>query len=189
MLLFKDVMTKGEVCTDSFKLEEDQDGALWNIASKRVQVGGDGNVDIGCGNAFGGPEEELDDNVETELDVVAYHKLMKMDYVKKEYKALMKKYWPALKSQLQQRKKDAEESKLQSEIDEAKATFKLFKKSYEKLVAFVKDVVDNFDEYDFYVCEGAMEHDTPLIIPASYPNGAVNPTFHIIRAGLFAQKF
>jgi len=205
MLLFLDAVTGGEVCTDSFKIEKSHDGLIWNIATRRVPVDDSIDVDIGCGNAFGGDAEEeeaLDPSTETTLDIIKAHKLEQIQYGKSEYKALMKKYWKDLAGAIKQRVKATKKGP-----DTAKQEAKQAKETYAaaieagKLQDFVKEVLSKFDEYDFYSAtkpnafldkhaeEEASQQPVQLIIPASYPDGAVTPVFHIISCGLEPKKY
>lgn len=202
MLLYVDAITGGELCTDSFKIVEEHDGAIWSIASKRV-VKGDVDVDIGCGNAFGGnadEDEALPAGAETVIDIVDAHGLVQITYGRKEYKILMKKYYKDLKTALKKRLSDAKESGIG--VDDAKAAKKKFNEAeLTKIMEFVKTVVDKFDEYDFYTPTPSREYQkehgdkdvteapSKLIIPASYPDGAITPTFHIIATGVRAVKY
>lgn len=71
MKLYSDAFTGTEVLSDSYKFEELYNGAAVEIKARFV-VKGNENVDIGCGNAFGGGGEDEggDAEVEKVLDVV-----------------------------------------------------------------------------------------------------------------------
>lgn len=53
MKIFQDIFSDEELISDSYKMVEVFDGVAVEIQSRMV-VKGDVNVDVGCGNAFGG---------------------------------------------------------------------------------------------------------------------------------------
>lgn len=57
MRIFEDIITGTEVISDSYPMTLLFDGAACEVQSRMV-VKGDVNVDVGCGNAFGGKNEE-----------------------------------------------------------------------------------------------------------------------------------
>lgn len=57
MRIFEDIVTGIEVISDSYPMELLFDGAACEVQSRMV-VKGDVNIDVGCGNAFGGKNEE-----------------------------------------------------------------------------------------------------------------------------------
>ena len=61
MKLYICAFTGEEIISDSFNLELIFDDAGAEIKSKYI-VKKEGEVDIGCGNAFGGEEEKADDD-------------------------------------------------------------------------------------------------------------------------------
>lgn len=70
MLVWQDIFTNDEVVSDANKPEpvKDSEGkeipGLFMVQSRNVAVGSDA-VDIGCGDAFGSGDQEVDDSVET----------------------------------------------------------------------------------------------------------------------------
>ncbi len=57
MRIFEDLITGAEVISDSYPMTLLCDGAACEVQSRMV-VKGDVNVDVGCGNAFGGKNED-----------------------------------------------------------------------------------------------------------------------------------
>jgi hypothetical protein len=56
MRIFQDLFTGCEIISDSYPFVQFADGAFVEIRSRNV-VKGDVEVDVGCGNAFGGKNE------------------------------------------------------------------------------------------------------------------------------------
>lgn len=71
MRLYVDAFSGDEIISDSFNLTMVFEDVGAEIKSKFI-IKKEDNVDIGCGNAFGGTgeEEKADENVEKVLDVV-----------------------------------------------------------------------------------------------------------------------
>ena len=67
MIVYNDIISGDEMMTDAFPQEKvlDKDGnvveGLFGVKSSTMSKGGE-NVDVGCGSAFGGSEEVLDDS-------------------------------------------------------------------------------------------------------------------------------
>lgn len=72
MKLYTDAFSGVEIITDSYKFTMDYDDVICKVKSRLV-VKGNEDVDIGCGNAFGGAEPEEggnNANVEKVIDLV-----------------------------------------------------------------------------------------------------------------------
>jgi|688.fasta_scaffold238674_2 hypothetical protein len=57
MKLYSDVFTNTEILSDSYKQEIIHEGTVFKVKSRLVAKKED-DVDIGCGNAFGGAGED-----------------------------------------------------------------------------------------------------------------------------------
>ncbi len=57
MRIYTDFFTGTEIISDSYPFVQFADGAFVEIKSRNV-VKGDVDVDVGCGNAFGGKNED-----------------------------------------------------------------------------------------------------------------------------------
>ena len=84
--------------SDTFQMSFDYEDAIIKVPSKNRPKDDLGNVDIGCGNAFGGGEEEEPaavggEGVEMVLDVVANSELKQVHMSKKEFMAYIKDYF------------------------------------------------------------------------------------------------
>jgi len=78
MKVWVDLFSGDEMCSDSYKQELIYDGACLEVKAKYVTVGGEEDIDIGAGNAFGGGEEDAggdDCGGVTAINVVHAHKL------------------------------------------------------------------------------------------------------------------
>lgn len=57
MKLYSDVFTGTEVLSDSYKITLEYEGVIGKVKARMI-VKSEDDVDIGCGNAFGGAGEE-----------------------------------------------------------------------------------------------------------------------------------
>ena len=55
--VFHDIFNNEEILSDSFMINEKFEGVCGEVKSKMIKKGGDEDIDIGCGNAFGGTNE------------------------------------------------------------------------------------------------------------------------------------
>ena len=58
MKIYQDIFNDEEILTDALKFEEDFDGVIIRVATKMVPADDNVEVDVGCGNAFGGKNED-----------------------------------------------------------------------------------------------------------------------------------
>ena len=91
MKIFKDIVRGDEMLSDTFQMALEYENAIIKVPSKNRPKDDLGNVDIGCGNAFGGGEAKEEqpaaggEGVEMVLDVVANSELKQVNMSKKEF--------------------------------------------------------------------------------------------------------
>lgn len=128
----------------------------------------------GCGNAFGGEEEEVggaEEAGEKVLDVVYNGNLATTSFSKAEFMTFIKNYLKTLKGYL--------ESNGKSDRVE------VFMKGAQE---FIKFVVSKFDEFEFYL--GSSESMEGGIILAFWEDEtATGPVFYFFRDGLKEEKY
>lgn len=135
MLVFQDVFTNDEVMSDIFPFELAYNDVIMKVKSQYKKKEDVGNVDIGCGNAFGGGEEEQggDGDVAAEkvIDVVYNANLAETSFSKGDFMAYIKSFLKNLKTYLEENgKKDRVEG---------------FQKGAQE---FIKFVVSKFEEFE-----------------------------------------
>ena len=181
MLVWQDIFTDDEVVSDSFKIEDvvDEEGnrvaGLMQVESNVVVKGGD-NVDVGCGNAFGGEGEEVvDDSVEKVNNII--DESMGFGYTEIEYgsKSELKTFLKSYCRKLMKHLKASEAS------DETMAQFK------EQAPECVKFLLSKYKDLQFYMFR-SMDSEAGMAF-AYYPDGAHHPTFLYIKWGLKETKF
>jgi hypothetical protein len=103
MIIFKDYLNGGEVCSDAIASTELAGGAVRSYESKKVEVGG-GEINTGGNASKEEAEEKLEDEVKTVINLVDSHSLQQIKLEKKEYTTLQNAYWRKLVNELNRRK-------------------------------------------------------------------------------------
>lgn len=180
MLVWQDIFTDDEVMSDSFKVSPvvDEEGnevsGLFQVQSKQVSKGGD-NIDIGCGNAFGGEEEEVDDSVETVNNII--DETVGFGYTetgfesKSDLKTFLKSYFRKIMKHL--KSSGADDDKIAAFKGDAQG--------------IVKHLVSLYKELQFFMFR-SMDSEAGMAF-GYYPEGAHHPTFLYIKWGLKETKF
>lgn len=180
MLVWQDIFTNDEVVSDANKPEpvKDSEGkeipGLFMVQSRNVAVGSDA-VDIGCGDAFGSGDQEVDDSVETVNNIsdasigFAYTEITFAS--KTELKSYLKSYFRKLLNHPTLKEGDED-------------TVTVFKSDAQKIVKFLLAKYNDLQYYMFRSC------DTEAGLSFSYyPDGATTPVFMYIKWGLKEVKF
>lgn len=162
MLIFKDMFCDAEVLSDAFnivdgltgaavvfegKRHEQIESAILKVPSRKVVPNESGEVDIGCGNSFGGSNEDEDaggdvnpDAPQPVIDIVHYFELQPVSITK----AVWKKYFMGWAKELKERitAYDANNGTKLSEV---------FKKNFPALKTFgLTTVYDDLENYELY---------------------------------------
>jgi len=95
MIIFKDILNDGELCSDALPSTTMAGGAVVVYESKKVQVGGM-EINTGGNASKEEAEEGVEDEVKTVINLVDSHSLQPIKLEKKEYIALQNAYWKAL---------------------------------------------------------------------------------------------
>lgn len=171
MKLYLDIFTEEEVFSDSYPIVEKYDGVVWEFKSRWVVKGGDINVDIGCGNAFGGGgEEEQGGNEEVEkvLDVIDIFGYSETSFDKPSFGSYFKGYMKRILGHLAKENPDRVGA---------------FKTGGQ---AFFKWVNEHFDDITFYTPKNFDSENA--IIMSYYEGEDPAPTFMIVIDGLRGLK-
>ena len=177
MKIFKDIVGGDEMLSDTFQMTLEYEDAIIKVPSKNRPKDDLGNVDIGCGNAFGGGDAEEEqpaaggEGVEMVLDVVANSELKQVNMSKKEFMAFIKDYFKKIIAYLEENgKSDRVES---------------FKKGAQ---AFIKFIVPKFDDIEIYTGANGESEDGEIVggICISYWENDEDkgPMFYFFKDGL-----
>ena len=67
MKIYQDIFNNEELISDSYKFNELHNGVVIEVPAKMIVVGNQ-EVDIGCGNAFGGKNEDDEEDFEDAIN-------------------------------------------------------------------------------------------------------------------------
>jgi len=168
MYIFYDrIGGRREVLSDAFSICEN--AAFYEVPGKMMKTVENNDFDIGANPSQEEQQEELDSNEEMKLDVVFSCKLQECNLIgsKKDllkyFKDYMKKVMPFVP---------------EDEMDEFK------KQAAEKIKSFAA----NFDDFTFYMGEGAENEEAQMIIPFKYNDDGMSGTFYFMKPGLEKEK-
>ena len=134
----------------------------------------EGDVDVGCGNAFGTGEEEgggVDNTAQTVNNVIDGFSYTETQIgTANDFKAWIKEYMNAVVLKL--REKGTPKEQIQA-----------FKATAPGIATFF---LKNFSEVQFYL---TASFNSESMVFSIYPEGGLTPNFYYIMGGLIAEKF
>ena len=133
MLLYEDIISGDEMVSDGFKIIEVDDIAY--EVNCRMVIVKEGEVDIGANASAEEETEALEDGAVTVNDVVHSFRLQSTSFDKKAYMTYIKGYMKAVKKYLEENNPDR---------------VPIFE---DKVKDFVKKILGNFGDYEFYTGE------------------------------------
>ncbi|CAD2219832.1 IgE-dependent histamine-releasing factor [Angomonas deanei] len=165
MKIFKDVLTGAEVVCDNDRPFDVEDDIVYKIPGRYIDVGGEdygisANVDDDAGEGATG---EVADGKQRVVDVVYTNRYTETSYDKASYMAHIKTYMKALLERIE----DAD----------AKKAFQT------NAQTFVKKVLKEIDDYQFFIPEGNEEDpDSGMIVLCKWEGET--PIFYLWKDGL-----
>ena len=182
MLIYKCRVTGDEMISDAYKLRpvvddetKEEVPELMECDSLIVLKSG-ADVDVGCGNAFGGEEEEAgpdggEEKVNNIIDESIGFGYNEMPMGKKDFKDWLKEYCGAVRKILK---------------DDDKMAGPEVKAFTQGAPTFCKFLLKKYDDLQFFMSP-AFNPDGALAM-SYYPEGAAAPTFIYIKKGLIEEK-
>ena len=177
MIVYVDVLTGDEMLSSAFPLSPvvDEEGnevpGLMKCESKMIAKSGD-DVDIGCGNAFGGEAEDTGaagvETVNNVIDGFQYNETTIGSAM--DFKAWIKDYMQAVRTHMKNKGKPKEE--IQAFMAMAPGIAKFFLK--------------RFSDVQFYL---GPSFNPESMVFSIYADGATTPDFYYIMPGFDANKF
>jgi len=169
MKIFRDILTNAEVVCDNDRPFAVEGDIVYVVKGRYIDVGGEdfgisANVDEDAGEGATG---EVADGKERVIDVVHNNRYTETSYDKASYMAHIKRYMKALLDR----------------IEDADA-----KKAFQANAAtFVKKVVKEIDEYQFFIPEGNEEDpDSGMIVLCRWDDET--PVFYMWKDGLVGMR-
>jgi hypothetical protein len=166
MKVFQDVFTNDEILSDIFPHTLDYNDVIMKVKSQYKKKDDVGKVDIGCGNAFGGEEDDGaagEAGEEKVIDVAFNSNLVETQFSKADFMTYIKAFLKNLKTYLEENgKKDRVEP---------------FQKGAQD---FVKFVVSKFNDFTFYT--GTSEKlDGSIVFSYWEDESAPGPIFYFFK--------
>merc|ERR1711872_210816 len=167
MLVFNDIFNGQELFSSSSP-HELIDDAYYQVRGEMISVSGeiDDRLIGGNASAEGGEDEKACDTAERGIDIVLHNQLQEVPFTKSDFKSYMKGFCKRVKDRF---------------IDDEERV-KTFQTG---AMALVKKVINNFDEYTFYV---GKDFDQEAVMPMMYWDNNI-PTFLFLKEALVAEKF
>ncbi|KAJ2064970.1 hypothetical protein GGI17_000571 [Coemansia sp. S146] len=177
MLVYKDIISEDELFTDAFDMKTV--GMTYEVECKMITVGPT-SVDTGANASAEGEDgdEAVEEGATLVNNVIYSNRLHPTTFDKKSYTIYIKGYLKAIKAKLQ----EAAEKKNDPTSEEAKR-FAAFEG---EAMEFVKKVLKNIKDYDFYTGE-SMNVDG-MVVLLNYREDGVTPFLTFFRDGLTEMK-
>jgi len=166
-LLYTDVITGDEIVSDAFnpKLIDD---IVFEVDCQTITVKQGADVDIGANPSAEEAGEGVEDGTEQVNNVAHSFRLQKVPFDKKSYLAHIKGYMKSVKAHLEDKHPDR---------------VKLFESG---AAAYVKKIVTNLKDYDFYV--GETMNPDGMVALLNYREDGITPYFTFWKDGLKEVK-
>jgi hypothetical protein len=170
-----------EMLSDAFKAKDvvDTEGnvvpGLLEVETKMIAVNDD--VDIGCGNEFGGGDDEgPPPDVETVNNLVKAFELQETGFGSvTEFKAWLKDFAGAVLEKLKEQK---EAGKIEQEVIKEWRTV--------EAPAIAKYLLKTYKDLQFF---NGPSFNSEALVFAYYPEGAITPNFIYVKKAYKIQKF
>jgi hypothetical protein len=186
-----DAITGAKVGFEGVKAE-DVSAAVIKVTSKKIIPNADGEIDVGCGSAFGsgggddgddaGPALAADGSPAVPvIDIVHFNELQSTPLNAMVWKAWFMDFCKTLKTTVEAKDAANGNTVLQTR----------FKKNFPAIKEWgLTTVGKNIDEYEFFIGKSSQfpENNKSLVIPAKYEGEAVSPDFFFIVDGLEIEK-
>ncbi|AOW06022.1 translationally-controlled tumor protein [Yarrowia lipolytica] len=166
MIIFKDVISNDEMCSDAFEPKV-VDNVVYEVDCTMIQVA-EGDVDIGANPSAEDAEEGVDSDVQTVNNVVHSFRLQSTGFDKKSYLTYLKGYMKSIKNYLAENKPEEVEN---------------FEKGAQ---AYAKKIVANFKDFDFYTGE-SMDPDG-MVALLNYREDGTTPYLIFWKHGIKEEK-
>ncbi|ODQ63931.1 translationally controlled tumor-associated [Nadsonia fulvescens var. elongata DSM 6958] len=166
MLIYNDIITQDEMISDAYDMTL-VDDVVYEVDCQMITIK-EGDVDIGGNPSAEDAEDELEEGAVQVNNVAHSFRLQETSFDKKSFLTYIKGYMKAVKAKL---------------ADTDPEQIPIFEKG---AMAYVKKVVANFKDYDFFTGE-SMDPDG-MIVLLNYREDGTTPFCIFWKHGLKAQK-
>jgi len=167
MIIYKDIISDDEICSDAYEPKV-VDDVVYEVDCKMIQIKQGADVDIGANASAEEAEESVEDGLITVNNVAYAFRLQSSPFDKKSYVTHLKGYMKAVKA------------KLQETTPERVAAFE------SGAQAFAKKIVANFKDYEFFIGE-SMNVDG-MVLLLNYREDGITPYLTFWRDGVREEK-
>lgn len=165
-------MTGDEVLSDSYPIVL-LDDIVFEVQAKMITKTESGDYNIGANASAEGGGGETDEGFDassvTVNNIVDAHNLQQTTFDKKSYMAYIKNYMQSIKKKLEENNPER---------------VKIFQ---EKAQVFIKKILENFKDYDFFVSENGLEGNGHCAL-LFYKEDGIIPYFYYFKDGLGEEK-
>lgn len=169
MLIYKDVITGDELFSDSYSIKL-FDECYYEVEGKlHTEKDGDYSGMIGANPSAEGGDEGLDPSERTDINIVIAHKLQKTYFQKKSFLIYIKDYMKRVIEHID----ETDSGKIES--------------LKRKLQAKVKNILENFNDYEFY--SGESMNPDGCVLFLNYREDGMTPFFTVFKVSVVSEKY
>lgn len=171
MLVFKDLFTEDELCSDTYAIEL-LDGVMFKVKAKYTTETTDiDESKLGANKSEEAPDEGgADPSAVSGINVCLANRLVETGFTKKGYQTHIREYIKKIVGKL------TESGKSDEEVADIKAG----------LAKQVKVILGEFKDYQFFMGESA--DDEGMMIPVKYGEDGETPYVYLFKHGLIEEK-
>eukprot|EP01001_Neometanema_parovale_P011159 NODE_7398_length_769_cov_261.346749_g7156_i0.p1 GENE.NODE_7398_length_769_cov_261.346749_g7156_i0~~NODE_7398_length_769_cov_261.346749_g7156_i0.p1 ORF type:complete len:195 (-),score=78.44 NODE_7398_length_769_cov_261.346749_g7156_i0:184-690(-) len=167
MLIYRDIITKDEVLSDSFKITLVDDIVL-EVETKYISLTEQNDFDIGANESAEEASESLESGSKNVIELVNNHNLCETSFDKKGFMSCIKVYMGKIKEHLQATNPDR---------------IPAFQAGAQ---TFVKKVLAEFGEYAWY--QGESQDPDAMPIACRFSEDGMQQKFYFWKDGLKEEK-
>lgn len=170
MIIFKDILTNDEMFSSALPYSEVDNGFFYEVVGKsETRSEGFDDKLIGANPSAEEATEGNDEAVSSGINIILNHKLVEVNFTKASYKVYMKDYLKRIRENLKENRPEREGPFMEG----AKVAF--------------KKILDNFDNYRFYIGESADPDGMTALL--DYREDGLTPFMLFFKDGLSEEKF
>lgn len=167
MIIYKDNISEDELFSDIYPMELIHNNTVWQVKGKLTTQSTDmGSINIGANASAEEADEGTDEHSISGVNIVLANRLVETQFGKKDYQVYIKGYMTNIKKQLEEKRPDD------------------VSKFMEGATAFVKSVLKEFKEYQFFM--GEKTNAEGMIALLKWDDET--PVMYFFKDGLDAEK-
>lgn len=169
MLIFRDIISGDELCSDTYKMNTVDDVVYEFDGSTIVVENGISDALIGGNASAEAAMDDVSDSADRTINIIHSHRLVETSFDKKSYTSYIKGYMKSILEKL-------------NETNPQRVS--VFKTNVQK---YVMNIIKHIDEYRFFT--GESMNPEGMVILCNYREDQVTPYFVLFKDGLEEEKF